>query len=272
MRKFLWLCPPLMLVAAAVALMFMGFTIKTAVIISLMLVCPVIIIYGLIKVLSKPAEIPLEPFLPHTQGMRLNRIAPFYDRLCAGFGLGQPFREATLHFAKIRKGEQVLDAGCGTGTLTRLAADVVGPMGLVTGIDPSVRMISIARRDAALLGNPAEFRLAVIENLPFKNETFDLVLSSLMLHHLPPDIKKKGLTEVYRVLKPGGRLLLVDIGRPVNPLWWVFVWPLLSWSFTRDHVAGRLAAYFHQAGFVRVETAGHWMGILSFWLAYKPIR
>ncbi len=211
----------------------------------------------------------LEPSL-ETHGMPLNWLAPVYDKLCSTFGLGLAFRETTLRHATLKPGERVLDVGCGTGVLTRLAAEAVGEKGHVIGIDPATKMISIAKENAAIEKSHAEFRVATIENLPFEDSSFDCALSSLMIHHLPPDLKLTGLTEVYRVLRPGGRLLAVDIYRPVNLLWWIIAWVLYFSRFTRDHIAGRLPSYFRQAGFHQVETVGHSKGILTFWLAQKP--
>ena len=202
--------------------------------------------------------------------MLLEWLAPSYDRYCPKIGLGLPFRAATLRYAGLKPGEHVLDAGCGTGVLTRLAAHAVGSGGRAVGIDPGPKMIAVARKNAALEASRAEFKLAAIEDLPFEDASFDCALSSAMLHHLPPDVKLKGLSEVFRVLKPRGRLIAVDIALPANPLWWILVWPLLLWSFTRDQIGGRLDGYFLQAGFSKVETAGHWKGILCFWKAYKP--
>src|SRR3989337_3256630 len=204
-----------------------------------------------------------------THGLPLNWLAPVYDRICSTFGLGLAFRETTLRHAALKPGERVLDVGCGTGVLTRLAAEVVGEKGHVIGIDPAPKMISIAKENATREKSRAGFRLSTIENLPFEDNSFDCVLSSFMIHHLPPDLKLKGLAEVYRVLKPGGRFLAVDISRPSNPLWWILVWPLYFWKFTRDHIRGRLEPYFHKAGFPSIETVGHWKGLFSFWLAYK---
>ncbi|MBI4714979.1 MAG: methyltransferase domain-containing protein [Nitrospirae bacterium] len=201
--------------------------------------------------------------------MPLDWLAPFYDRYCSKVGLGPKFREETLRHAALRPGERVLDVGCGTGVLTRLAARTVGSEGSVVGIDPYPKMIQIARENALAEGCDIEFKLAAIENLPFEENRFDCVLSSHMIHHLPPDLKLQGLGEVFRVLRPGGRLVVVDIAKPANPFWWVFVWPLLFWSFTQDHLRGRLDSYFRRVGFSRVETLGHWRGLLTFYLAYK---
>lgn len=211
----------------------------------------------------------IEP-APPTRGMLLDWLAPIYDWFCPKVGIGRTFRHKTLQYAALKPGEHVLDVGCGTGVLTRLAAEIVGPTGRVIGIDPGPKMIAIARNNAAQEKSSAEFRLAAIEDLPFGDNHFDGVFSSFMIHHLPPDLKLKGLTEVYRVLKPGGRLIAVDIARPTNPLWWILIWPLRLWTFTKDHMAGRIPSYLQQAGFYPVETAGHWKGLLSFWVAYKP--
>ncbi|MBI5492362.1 MAG: class I SAM-dependent methyltransferase [Deltaproteobacteria bacterium] len=201
--------------------------------------------------------------------MPLNWVAPVYDWYCAKVGLGKKFRQRTLELAGVREGERVLDAGCGTGVLTRMAAALTGPSGYVAGIDPAPRMIGVARSNASAEGSRAEFRLGVIEELPFPDNSFDCVLSSFMAHHLPPEVKLKGFGEVYRVLRPGGRFLVVDIGRPSNPLWWAAVFPLLFWSFTKDQIRGRLNGYFLESGFPEVEQKGWWMGLINFWLARK---
>jgi len=144
----------------------------------------------------------------------------------------------------------------------------VGQTGYAVGIDPAAKMIGVAKKNALKEVSRAEFRLAVIENLPFEDNRFDCVLSSAMLHHLPPDLKVKGLSEVRRVLKPGGRLVLVDVDKPTIFLWWVLLWPLLFWSFTEDQVKGKLGTLFFRGGF-SAEKVGSWGGFLGFWKAYK---
>lgn len=207
---------------------------------------------------------------PHTRGAVINWQAPFYDLGCAVIGLGRGFRAETLRHAGLRPGARALDVGCGTGVLTRRAAAAVGPSGSVIGVDPSANMIAVARRKAGREGSRAEFRLGVIERLPFADAGFDTALSSLMLHHLPPDLKRDGLKEVYRVLRPGGRFVVVDLDRPGNALWWFLAWPFCFSTFVADNLRGLIPDYLRAAGFDPVRRTGRWFGLLTFWVAVKP--
>ncbi len=129
-------------------------------------------------------------------------------------GRAAAMREQTVDLAALHPGERVLEVGCGTGEVARRARVRVGPHGHVSGIDPSADMIEVARKKAARASLEIDYRVGAIEALPYPDASFDVVLSSLMMHHLPDDLKSAGLAEVRRVLKPGGRLLIVDFKRP----------------------------------------------------------
>jgi len=141
------------------------------------------------------------------------RQAKYYDHLVSFLTLGREsaLRKETIRLASIEPGATVLDVGCGTGSLTLLAKAAAGNQGRVYGIDPAPEMIDVARQKSARQKLDVQFQIGVIEALRFPEATFDVVLSSLMFHHLPSDLKQRGLAEIYRVLKPGGRLLIVDM-------------------------------------------------------------
>ena len=150
-----------------------------------------------------------------TEG-RLVRWASFYDGLVNLMTLGQAsrLRRMTVDQALLRPGETLLDVGCGTGGVTIPAKRRVGENGSAAGIDPAPDMIAVARRKAQRAGIEIDFRVGVIESLPFPDGTFDVVTSSLMMHHLPHHLQVKGLAEIWRALKPGGRILIADMRRP----------------------------------------------------------
>ena len=125
-------------------------------------------------------------------------------------GREQSFREYIIDLAELQPGESVLDVGCGTGTLTILAKQRLGQSSEVVGLDASDEMLAVARRKAADKQVSIEFHFAPVEKMPIEDDHFDVVLSSLMLHHLPAETKREGIIEIARVLKPGGRLVAVD--------------------------------------------------------------
>ena len=150
-----------------------------------------------------------------TEG-RLIRWASSYDLLTNVLTLGQAsrLRKMTLDHALLKNGDAVLDVGCGTGAITIPARQRVGAQGSAAGIDPSAEMIAVARQKAQRKGLDIDFRMGVIEALPYPTESFDVVTSSLMMHHLPAHLQVQGIAEIYRVLKPGGRLLIADLSSP----------------------------------------------------------
>lgn len=137
-----------------------------------------------------------------------------YDLLIWLVTLGRErtFRERLLRPARLQPGESVLDVGCGTGTLAIAAKRRVGPAGSVHGIDASPAMIARASHKSRKAGAEVMFEDGVAESLPFSDGRFDVVLSTVMLHHLPRTSRQQGVSEMGRVLKPGGRLLAIDFG------------------------------------------------------------
>ena len=206
-----------------------------------------------------------------TEG-RLIRWAAFYDGMVNIMTLGQArrLRTLTVDQALLQPGEKVLDVGCGTGGVTIPAKLRVGKTGEVKGIDPSPEMIAVARRKASRARLEIDFRIGVIESLPFPDETFDAVTSSMMMHHLPKHIQVKGLSEIKRVLKPDGRLLIADMMRPSTSFSRRFASLVLRHGHAMNFGIEDLLELLKEAGFTEIQQLDNQFMSIGFVRATKP--
>jgi ubiquinone/menaquinone biosynthesis C-methylase UbiE len=142
----------------------------------------------------------------------MSRVAENYERHFVPI-IGAPVAAVLIEAAMLRPGERVLDAACGTGVVTKLAAARVAPGGAVAGLDPNAAMLSVARATT-----PADMAIdwhqAAAEELPFPDESFDAVLCGMGLQFFSD--KEAGLREFHRVLTAGGRLV-ANVPGPAPP-------------------------------------------------------
>ncbi len=120
---------------------------------------------------------------------------------------------ALVEAAALRSGERVLDVACGTGVVARLAAEYVGVIGKVVGLDLNPGMLAVARTVAPTVGVRVEWREGSAQALPFEDEMFDVALCQQGLQFFPD--RPAALREMRRVLVPGGRLALT-VWRPIE--------------------------------------------------------
>lgn len=189
-------------------------------------------------------------------------LLPLYDPVSRLLGEGRDKRRL-LAEAEIPAGGRVLEVGCGTGTLTVLAKQR-HPDAQVVGFDPDPKALAIARRKAAHRGVDVRFEQGFSQALPFPDASFDRVLSSMMLHHLEPDVKRDTFREVRRVLRPSGRLHVLDFGPPGPGRLARLARPLMArHASVRDNLEGRLEGMMREGGLSDVRETGRQPGL--FW-------
>lgn len=192
-------------------------------------------------------------------------LTPFYDFIQKYIVRDIRYKSRLIEQAQIQAGQRVLDLGCGTGTLAMMAKRAQRKAE-VFGLDADPEMLKMAhiKRDQEKL--EVTFDVGFTNNLPYPDASFDRVLSSIMIHHLKTPDKEKTAREVYRVLKPGGQLHIIDFGKP-HTLYGKILGPFLhKFEEANDNVEGRLPEIFAAPG-LKTEIVGHFwtfFGDLAF--------
>ncbi|MDX9980647.1 MAG: methyltransferase domain-containing protein [Lentisphaeria bacterium] len=206
-----------------------------------------------------------------TAGRTLDHAAGLYDILSPLVTLG---REPRLHrqvveLLDLGDGQHVLDVGCATGALSARIARTCLPLGgSVVGIDAAAKMIAAARRKHGDQPNLV-FEAALAEELPYANGSFDRVVSTFFFHHVNKSLKERCLAEMHRVLRPGGRVLVVDVDAPTHWFGSFCAWSgylLFRQPEIRENIEGVLRDAFASSAFASWRQVGHQLGYVSLFM------
>jgi ubiquinone/menaquinone biosynthesis C-methylase UbiE len=218
------------------------------------------------------ADPPQSGYLP---ALRWRALTPLFDFVVRVTTRERTSKLKLIDQAGIGGGDSVLDLGCGTGTLAVWLKQRVTEA-QVTGLDVDPDVLSRARRKAFAASTPVEFVEASSTELPFPDQSFDAVLSTLFFHHLLEPEKRKSLTEVARVLRPRGELHVADYGRPQGPIMaaaFLVVRAFDGFEPTAANARGELPELFRAAGLVHAELRAQLrtpLGTLAFYAGRKP--
>lgn len=209
--------------------------------------------------------------------LRYKWLTGSYDTVMDKLIRETTFKQALIRQARVVQGHRVFDLGCGTATLTLLIKQA-HPETEVTGLDGDPKALEIGRKKIAKSRLAVTLDQGMSFNVPYLDNSFDRVFSSLLFHHLTREGKERTLKEVYRVLVPGGELHVADWGKASNALMrlaFYLVQLLDGFKTTQDNVDGLLPGFFTKAGLRDVQETARYttmFGTLALYQARKPAR
>jgi len=210
----------------------------------------------------------------NTRGRTLDHAANLYDTLAPIMSLGRTnfyFRRCIKVMA-LEPNHRLLDIGCATGHLSEFLENTLDATqgGQIVGIDAAPKMIEVANKKN--IGPWASFDVVAAESLPYESESFDRVTSLFFFHHVDYELKVACLNEAYRVLKPGGSFILVDIDKPTN---WFGTFVILCGEKLfrqpeiKENRLGFLQKAIEKSQFTSVEKLASWNGYVSMYKLEK---
>jgi ubiquinone/menaquinone biosynthesis C-methylase UbiE len=196
-----------------------------------------------------------EKYIP---ALKYHWLTKLYDPILQLTMPERKFKSALLDNAQLRQGQHVLDFGCGSLTLS-LMGKILYPQTTFTGVDVDQKIIQIAKAKAAAQNITIPVDQYDGITLPYKDQSFDHVITSLVFHHLTYEQKQKALYEMKRVLKSSGKIHICDFGKPKNALQrlgFYFIQFLDGFTTTSDNVKGIIPILIKKANFMNVRETG----------------
>ncbi len=206
--------------------------------------------------------------------LRFEFLTRFYDPLVRLTTREFAFKRALIKQANLQVNQTILDLACGTGTLS-IAIKKNFPETNIFAYDADEEILNMARDKAEKYKTRINFEQGFSDVLPFENETFDRIFSTLAFHHLSRERKIKTLHEILRVLKPDGEFHLADYGLPRNKRQFVlskFVRAIDGFETTHDNLRGRLGLLMEQNGFSHVERTEYFKTIIGTIRLFRALK
>ncbi|OGS41540.1 MAG: hypothetical protein A3K67_00245 [Euryarchaeota archaeon RBG_16_62_10] len=208
----------------------------------------------------------------YVPALKYHALTPLYDPAMRLFMREEVFKGEIVRQMGLGGGQAALDIGCGTGTLL-IAMKRACPDAMVVGIDGDAAVLSYARVKGLRTGSRLDLQVALASHLPYAGRTFDGIASSLVFHHLTRGDRARALSEAFRVLRPGGKIIVADFGVPRGLLMRAISKAAGLLEDTRDNLAGLIPQMMARAGFVNVEESavfGTPFGSLSIYRGERP--
>ncbi len=212
---------------------------------------------------------------PYIHALRYDRLTTLYDWVVNWTTRETSFKETLVQQVAPATASAILDLGCGTGTLMEMIKNHY-PRSAVFGIDGDPKILGLAKNKSAKSNQESILTCGMSYGLPYSDESFDTVISSLLFHHLTKEDKLLTLSEVHRIIRRGGQLYIGDWGKPQARFMraaFLVIQLLDGFETTRANVQGLLPQFIRDSGFDDVqETARLWtlLGTLSVYQARKP--
>ncbi|MGM0788459.1 MAG: class I SAM-dependent methyltransferase [Bacillota bacterium] len=207
--------------------------------------------------------------------LKYHWMTRFYDPLIQWGMQEKKFKTHLVKQATLQPNETIMDLACGTGTLGLLIQQSQ-PGVQVIGVDADPKILSIAKgKIKETQVNNITFEEGFSDKLPFSNNLFHHIFTSLFIHHLTLEMKKKTFEEVYRTLRSGGQFHIIDFEKPQN---WLMRVAFFSIQFldgfetTSNHVKGIIPNLLKETGFDSIEETGQFSTITGTLRAYKAFK
>jgi ubiquinone/menaquinone biosynthesis C-methylase UbiE len=197
---------------------------------------------------------------PYIPALSFKWLTPLYDPLLKWVMREETFKRKLIQQANIKPKMKVLDLGCGTGTLTVMLKHV-HPEAEVTGMDGDPQVLDIAREKSR--GTDIRWDEGLASSLPYPDSVFDRVVTSLVIHHLITDDKRRAFKEIFRVLKPNGELHVLDFGPPHSSFTRFMATYMRRLEETADNFNGQIPLFVTEAGFGEVKEAQNFVSIFG---------